>query len=118
AGPAFALQRRNLQRLDDGILRRYQILYDAFFEERSLIPSGRYHDVRFEELEKDPLGQMELLYQKLSLPGFALLRPALQQYVASLAGYRKNTLPDLSLHLRQRIAKEWRQSFEEWGYVT
>src|SRR5438309_2070386 len=63
AGPAFALQRRNLQRLDDGILRRYQILYDAFFEERSLIPSGRYHDVRFEELEKDPLVQMALLYQ-------------------------------------------------------
>ena len=118
AGPAFALQRRNLQRLDDGILRRYRILYDAFFEERGLIPSGRYHEVSFEELECNPLGQMQLLYEKLTLPGFAGVRPLLQQYVASLAGYRKNTLPDLSPHLRKRIAKEWRRSFEEWGYVT
>jgi omega-hydroxy-beta-dihydromenaquinone-9 sulfotransferase len=117
AGFAFALQRRNLKLLDDGILRRYRILYDAFFEERGLIPTGRYHDLCFEELESDPLGQMELLYEKLSLPGFAALRPALQQYVVSLADYRKNALPDLSLSLKQRIAKHWRRCFDEWGYV-
>ena len=116
AGPAFALQRRNLKWLDDGILRRYRILYDAFFEERSLISVGRYHDVRFEELERDPLGQVELLYEKLRLPGFAAMGPALEKYVAGLAGYRKNTLPDLAPGLRERVAREWRRSFEEWGY--
>jgi len=116
AGPAFALQRRNLQWLDDGILRRYRILYDAFFEDRDLIPPGRYHDLSFEELERDTIGQMELLYEKLSLPGFDTVRPALEQYVASLTGYRKNTLPDLSSSLKQRIAMEWDRCFDEWSY--
>jgi omega-hydroxy-beta-dihydromenaquinone-9 sulfotransferase len=118
AGPAFALQRRNLQTLNEGILRRYRILYDAFFEERSLIPPGHYHDVRFEELERDPLGQMESLYEKLGLGGFDSVRPAFQRYVASLADYRKNVLPHLPARLRERITDQWRRSFEEWGYET
>ena len=80
------------------------------------ISVGRYHEVRFEELERDPLGQVELPYEKLRLPGFAAMRPALEKYVGSLAGYRKNTLPDLAPGLRERVAREWRRSFEEWGY--
>ncbi len=118
AGPAFTLQRLNLRELDDGILRRYRILYDAFFEERSLIPARQYHEVAFEELEKDPMEQMQLLYKKLTLPGFTELRPQLQRYVASIADYRKNTLPELSMPLKQRIATEWHRCFEEWGYPT
>jgi len=38
--------------------------------------------------------------------------------VESLSGYKKNTLPELPPYLRERIAGEWRQCFEEWGYET
>jgi hypothetical protein len=41
AGYAISLQRPNFLDLDKRILRRYRVLYDAFFEERSLIPPGR-----------------------------------------------------------------------------
>jgi hypothetical protein len=36
--------------------------------------------------------------------------------VESLSGYKKNTLPELSPDLRERIATEWRRCFEEWDY--
>src|SRR5262249_54005687 len=83
AQPVFCLQRRDRRSEDALILRRYQDMYEAFFAERGLIPAGRYHEMGFEELEKDPLGQVERLYERLRLPGFEEVRPDLERYVGS-----------------------------------
>ena len=48
--------------------------------------------------------------------GFEGLRPRLENYLASIAGYRKNRHDDLPEPLRLRIAHEWGRSFDEWGY--
>jgi omega-hydroxy-beta-dihydromenaquinone-9 sulfotransferase len=53
------LQHPDRERLDERVLRDYRTMYEAFFEDRSLIPNGRYHEVCFEDLERDPLGQMK-----------------------------------------------------------
>jgi hypothetical protein len=110
------LQRPNLADVDRGILDRYNVLYDAFFEERGLIPAGRYHEMAFEDLERDPIGQMRLLYERLSLPGFDQLEPKLHGYLASIAGYEKNRYTELTPQQREAVAKAWRRSFEVWGY--
>jgi hypothetical protein len=110
-----------LQRTDgvdwaERIIRQYRELYDAFFEERGLIPAGRIHEMSFQELEKEPLGEMRKLYEALDLPEFAKVEPALRTYLDSLSGYRKNVFRELAPELRGRIAGEWRRCFEEWGY--
>jgi hypothetical protein len=112
----FGLQWPDHGDLDDYILRRYRLMYDVFFEERGLIPPGHFHELAFEDLEKDPVGQLRALYERLDLPDFEAVRPALEDYVRSEAGYRKNEHPDLPAPLRSRIAQEWRRNFEEWGY--
>jgi len=112
------LQRPELEGLDDWILGQYREMYEAFFEQRSLIPTGRFHEICFEQLEQDPIGQVRKMYETLGLPAFSQVEPALRQYVNSLAGYRKNAFPDLSVELRAQIAKEWKMCFEEWGYST
>ena len=103
--------------LDDWILRMYRKMYDAYFEERSLIPAGQFCEVGFEQLEQDPIGQIRGVYEALQLPDFSAVNPELQTYVSSIADYRKNSFPDLSAELRQRIAKDWQRCFEEWGYA-
>ncbi len=103
---------------DARIIQRYKAMYDVFFEERALIPDGRFHDVRFEELEQDPMGQVKRVYERLNLPGFDTVQPCLQHYVDSTANYRKNTYPELSSSLRRDIARAWQQSFEQWGYAS
>ena len=70
----------------------------------------------FEQLEQDPVGQIQRIYEALQLPDFSPVHSALQSYVSSIADYRKNSFPDLPEELRRRIAKEWQPSFEEWGY--
>ena len=70
----------------------------------------------FEELEKDPVGEMRKLYEALGLPEFANVEPAVRTYIHSLSDYRKNTFPQLASDVRRRIAGEWARCFEEWGY--
>ncbi len=84
------LQRPRLDGLDDWILRQYQVMYEAFFEERGLIPRGQFHEMSFEQLERDPMGQVKGLYEALNLPDFALCEPTLERYVGSIADYQKN----------------------------
>jgi len=116
--PWSALQQPDHSDLDDRTIRQYKEVYDVFFEERGLIPKQHFHEVGFEELEEDPVGQVRCIYETLNLPAFQEVEPALCRYVKSLAGYRKNVFPDLPADLRQRITREWRRCFEEWGYPT
>jgi hypothetical protein len=110
------LQRPDRTVIDDHILARYNLLYDAFFEERSLIPEGRFHEMSFEDLERDPMGEVNRLYVGLGLDGFESFRPRLRDYVDSLAGYRKNPLPEIEPKWRRAVAREWRRSFDAWNY--
>lgn len=116
AGWYTYLQRPDLDGLDDLILDRYRVMYDAYFEERELIPAGRLHEVAFADLDADPMGQMALLYERLGLPGFEDLEPKLRGYVESLRGYRKNRYEAIPREVLDRVGTAWRRSFDEWGY--
>lgn len=118
-----AVTRSHLQQpveaaIDEGIRQRYAVMYDAFFQERSLIPEGRSHEICFEELEADVEGQIGKLYERLALPGFQALQPRLRQYLAARGAYQKNTFPPLAAPLRRSVARAWGRSFEAWGYST
>jgi len=110
------LQRIRPDDFDDWILRQYRQMYDAFFQERSLIPSGQFHEIGYEELERDPMGQIRQVYDALNLPNFAQTEAALQRYVSSIANYKKNEFADLPADLRNRISAKWARCFDEWDY--
>jgi len=102
---------------DEAVLRRYRVMHDAFFEERGLIPEGRFHEVAFDDLEADPVGSLRLVYDRLGLAGFDDLLPHLEDFVQAQSGYRKNVYAELDPEQRRRIQRAWRRSFDEWGYA-
>jgi hypothetical protein len=110
------LQRPDRKTVDQGILERYSTLYGKYFDQRGAIRPERFHEIRFADLERDPLGQMRLLYASLGLDGFESFEPKLRRYVHSLAGYRKNDYDELPAHAKQTVARLWRRSFDEWNY--
>jgi omega-hydroxy-beta-dihydromenaquinone-9 sulfotransferase len=114
--PVFRIQECPPPDGDDTILGIYNEMYDAFFEERGLIPAGRSCEVGYEDLERDPLAVVGSIYESLGLTGFDELRPGLEGYLTSIVGYRKNRHDELPDPLRRRIAHEWGRSFDEWGY--
>jgi hypothetical protein len=116
--PYCTLQRPTLVLEEERTIRLYREVYDAFFEEVSLFPLDCFHEVVFEDLERDPVGEMRMVYSALKLPDFSAVEPAMQSYVATLSGYEKNTYPPLEPLMRERIARKWRRSFEAWSYPT
>jgi hypothetical protein len=112
----FSLQKPDLNDQTAYIIGRYKAMYDTYFSERGLIPSENFHEVALEEVEREPISQMRTLYEKLQLPDFKVVEPALRHYVGSLHDYKKNAYPDLPAEQRREIGKAWERCFAEWGY--
>ena len=74
--PSFSAYSGRPRRTDEMFIRRYVEMYDRFFAERPLIPAGRYHEVAFEDLERDPVGQLREIYAKLDSTRFRRGRDA------------------------------------------
>ena len=99
-----------------GILRRYQEMYDALFEDRKLIPAGQYVELAFEDFEQDMLGSMARIYEGLGLNGYTQAEPKFKAHLETIKDYRKNEHPWLEESLRTRISTAWQREFQEWGY--
>ena len=110
------LQQPDTSMVVDHILQRYNLLYDAYFAQKSLIPAHQLYEVRFEDFERHPVETVEGIYDGLRLPGFADFRPALASYLHTVRTHRKNAYPELDPGILQRIAQTWERTFRVWGY--
>src|ERR1700748_703917 len=57
------------------------------------------------------------IYESLGMTGSDGLRARLEGYLGSVGGYCKNRHDELTTALRERIARDWHQSFEEWDHL-
>jgi omega-hydroxy-beta-dihydromenaquinone-9 sulfotransferase len=114
--PWWTLQTPDLTELEETTLRQYEEIYQAYFEERDLIPAGRLHEIRYEDLEADPIGQLRGMYEALQLGDFGPAERAIRKYLGSIAEYEKNRYRKLEPKWKNEVARRWRRCFEEWGY--
>jgi hypothetical protein len=117
AGWYTYLQKPDLGAIDDGILRRHEAMYDAYYADLLLVPKGQIHELRFDALEADPVDEIAKAYDALSLDGFAEFSLVLRDYVASLKGYKKNSFGELDAPTKAIVADRWARSFERGGYA-
>jgi len=113
----YSLQDPDDQAIHDRVVRQYAAMFEAFFEERSLIPAGQFCEVSYAALDSDPIGTVRRIYDELALPDFSGVEAHMQAYLGSLAGYEKNRHAELSADVRSELSRTWRRSFEEWGYA-
>ena len=117
AGWYTYLQKPDTSAIDEEILQRHELMYDAYFEDLPLIAPERSCEVRFDELEADPVDQVRKIYEQLSLEGYESFEPSLRQYAQANAGYQKNEFPRLDEASRSLVAQRWQRSFKTWGYA-
>lgn len=116
AGWHTYLQKPDLEAIDEGILQRHETMYDAYFNDLPQIAKDRIVDIRFDDLEANPVEEIAKVYDQLSLEGFAAFAPKLRSYVDSLKGYRKNDFDRLDPATKAVVAKRWARSFDMWNY--
>jgi hypothetical protein len=110
------LQTPTFAGLEEYVFETFNHLYARLDEGRRLVRPGAFHELRYEDLVADPLGQMRRLYDALGLGGFGEVRPRLEKYLAEHAGYRTNRYPNLSPDLRAEIARRWGPVIRRYGY--
>jgi hypothetical protein len=97
------------------VFREFRVLHDRLEEARPLIPAGRFHELRYEELVKDPVGEMQKLYAGLGLDGFEDYRPRLDEYLARTAGYETNKYQMADAD-RAEVTARWGDVIRRYGY--
>ena len=101
--------------LEANLVDFYQRLMRRFFEDAVLIPPNRLVQLRFEDLEADPMGQIERIYESLGLSGFAQAAPKIHEYLLSNRLYSKNTYSFDEASL-ERVDREWGFALDRWSY--
>jgi hypothetical protein len=97
-------------------LENYRAQEDAFYRDAEQLPAEDVVEVRFEDLERDPLGEVQRIYAQLGLPLDVRFERRLQTYLGTLEGYQKNRFPELPPFVRQQVDRQLGDYFERWGY--
>jgi hypothetical protein len=110
------LQTPTFAGLEEHVLETFVQLYERLEEGRRHVAAGRWHELRYEDLVADPVGQVRRLYDALVLGGFERVRSRVEQFQASRAGYTTNRYPILSPRQRAAIADRWGAIIRRYGY--
>ena len=94
----------------------YEEMMQRYLEERSLIRSGNLVEVRFEDLERNPMVEIQRIYAALNLPSYEASSSAFKTYIDSQKSYKKNQ-HQLSAEAQQKVEQRWQFAFSEFGYA-
>lgn len=113
--PVFALQPYEHLDIEDIVLQTYSKMMHRFEQETAGLKAPDFVEIGYEELSNNPLGSLEKIYSDLQLDGFSSAKPAFENYLGSVSGYRKNVFkgtPDMA----QKVQIQCAHFIEKWAY--
>lgn len=102
--------------IEEIILSWYTEIFSLLERDRPLIPKGSLVEIKFEDLEKNPIDTLEGIYEQLNLKDFDEFKVKLLNYMNTKEKYRKNIYNVDPLDI-QRVGVRWEDFFERYGYA-
>jgi omega-hydroxy-beta-dihydromenaquinone-9 sulfotransferase len=109
------LQRPHYRDLEEQVFQTFRRMYEAFEQDRPLIPPTRFSEVRYEDLLVDPIAEMRRIYGELELGEFEKVLPALEKYAQGRADYQRNRY-EIAPETRSKVARRWGDFMRKYGY--
>lgn len=97
-------------------LDNYAAQEAAFARDAAKLPPEDVVEVRYEDLVRDPLGEIRRIYAKLQLEYTLAFEQKLKNYLAGVAEYRQNKFPPLPPEVQQQIEAKLGPWMDRWGY--
>ena len=113
----FSLQRISESEMRKNVIWSYGKLHDKFYKDYEKIPEGICSCVKYEDLVRNPIGEMSRVYKEIGLDGFDTDNKGMIEYLESVKNYKKNSFK-LGDNERKIIVKEWGEYFRLMGYET
>jgi omega-hydroxy-beta-dihydromenaquinone-9 sulfotransferase len=112
----YGLERCSMTEIEEFVLAAYVLHERSVAEGIRHAAPGSVARLCYEDLEKDPIGQMSGLYAELKLGDFEIVLPRLEEYLAKVSGHVRNRFL-LSLEQKARVDKVWGQIIEQKEYA-
>jgi sulfotransferase family protein len=97
------------------ILETYNQLYRDYDRAIAEIPDLNLVELKFEDFEQDPIGNLETIYEELGLTNFDKSRPLFEKYLNSQKTYQKNKY-DMPVDMAELVDTHWGEYVDRWGY--
>ncbi|NIO20094.1 MAG: hypothetical protein GTN76_04960 [Candidatus Aenigmarchaeota archaeon] len=97
------------------VLTTYEQIYRRYHQERSCIPQSNLIEIKFEDLEKDPIRMLDLIYYHLNLRDFRSLYPRVSNYLSRIGRYHKSEYK-LNKTMKKLIKNRWSITFDTYRY--
>ena len=109
------LQTPTNDRLEERVFETFNHVHQRLEATRTLVAPGRFHELRYEDLTRDPIAELRTLYKRLDLGEFEIAGPHVDRYLAETAQYERNRW-ELSPELRAEIGRHWGDVIRKYGY--
>jgi len=115
----WCLQRPNLEKehVAGIILNHFKEMYDAYFEQVSMIPPENFTTCTFKDLITSPSKTLDKIYTELDLPGYDKLKPIIEEYEnGAQKTFKMNQHTDIPDEEKKLIQTSWGPYFREFDY--
>lgn len=114
--PLTTLQKLpRIDELQQIIINRYKIVYQAYLNQKGLIPKNQLIEVKFENFVKNPLDHLGNIYKHLQMPNFEVAAEKFKEYFDTNKNYKSDQY-DIHQTLKHQIDSELAFIFQELGY--
>jgi hypothetical protein len=110
-----SLQRPRFEQLVEYVFEAFQRMYRGFDAAQGLVAPHQLHTVKYEQLVKDPVGEVATIYQQLELGDLDAVRRPLEEYARTAKQYQTNQYPLPSV-VRDEIARRCADYIQRYGY--
>jgi len=111
------LQKCTVAHVQEFILKQGEILHDAYVRDSKKLPKNALYEMRFDELDADPVAALRALYEHFGWTGFEVaVEPALRAYTESLKDFKKNSFSELSDDAKAVVKRRWKNWFIDLKY--
>ncbi len=110
------LQYPDQQLVEEIILSWYIELFELYERDKGLIPENALYELRYEDLEMEPVEVLHRMYDVLQMPDFDKFQPRVLQYLETIKNYKKNE-HSLSDSDKVKIRQNWGFNFAKYGYT-
>jgi omega-hydroxy-beta-dihydromenaquinone-9 sulfotransferase len=114
--PIHTFQSFSEPEMGDNVLVFHQKLMQRFFETQSLIPPQNLIEVKYEDLEVNPVAEVAKIYSQFGL-AFEPLRTRLEDYWAAQPRYHKNQYR-LEPEDVEKVSRHCQLTIDRWGYAA
>ncbi|MCX2745066.1 sulfotransferase [Mangrovivirga sp. M17] len=113
--PSLTLQEIDKEYINEIVIDLYKRLMDDYFQLKDEISENKIIEIKFEDLEKQPIEELKEIYSKFIQVDFKEIRPHFEAYLNSRKGYKKNEYSISSTELDE-IVNHLKPYMEKLGY--